>query len=419
MKTFVKNINLSHRLLIKVLLALGFLGGSAPFKNLSAAAPVRVIILPPVLVGESGSAPNTEAEGVARALEYEIAVPGNIDIVPRQDVARYRQVQAVPAGTELTFDQAFELARMAGARFVIWGNYQKSGDAYRFNMVVGDAPAGTVRKLRSTRTDLFGIQDDLSAQAKKLIVHGGEPMPMESAVSAPAAIPLSTTSAEPAKRKPAAPDPRRQARELFNQGVRLGDYSDRERDLYVKATELDPNFAEPYYALGELYFQRQQSPEALAAFETYIRKRPNAPEAVDVRTVIAELRKQLGKPEASLPDAPAARGTAQSAPVASQTAESATSSFPSDEQKSWSAGHWFNEGLKLEQSDHGRYVQYLNQALKVDPTFAAAYYNLGYDCYERNEYREARAYFEKYIELSPNSSDAPQIRQILDALKNY
>jgi tetratricopeptide (TPR) repeat protein len=335
----------------------------------------------------------------------------------------------------LNFDQAFEMARLAGARFIIWGSFQKSGDTYRFNMVLGDAPNETVRKLRSTKSDLFGIQDDLAAQAKKLIQQAGVAMaaddaPKTVAAAAPVAVSLSNADAGEAPKvasqppaaapvtkaaapKPVMPDPKRQAREIFNNGARMGDYSDKERDCYLKAAQLDPSFAEPYYALGELYFQRQQNREALTNFEKYLVMKPNAAEAADVRTVVAELKKQFGEPAA--PPPPAAPG-----PVSAEAPAAAPDGLvPTAEQAGWSAAKWYNEGLKLEQNDKGRYVDYLRQAIKSDPNFAPAYYNLGYDCYERNQYREAREYFEKYLQLAPKAADAQQIRDLLEVLKKY
>ncbi len=455
MKAPVEKIKLRNKPLIKVLLTslLAFLAAGAP--PAEAAQPVRVVVLPPVRVGETLNGPDKEADGVARTLEYEIGSPGSIEVVPRQDVGRIQQVQDLPKGTEINFDQAFELARLAGARFVIWGSFQKAGDTYRFNMVLGDAPNETVKKLRSTKSDLFGIQDDLAAQAKKLIQQAGVAMaadgPVAAAPAAPAApaagsavaVTLSTADA-PEAQKPAVqaapvakapvakavpppappkPDLKRQAREMFNSGARIGDYSDKERDYYLKAAQLDPAFAEPYYALGELYYQRQQNREALTAFEKYLFMKPTAPEATDVRTVIADLKKQFGEPVAAPmapPPGPAAGPAASPAAGSAPAAAPVPAGFtPAPEQANWPAARWYNEGLKLEQTDKQKYVDYLKQALKVDPNFPPAYYNLGYDCYERNQYREARDYFEKYLQLAPNAADAQQIRDLLVDLKKY
>lgn len=382
--------------------------------------PVRVLVIPPVKVG--GAAAPAEAEGVASAIEYEIASPGAVETIPRSEMERLRREKGISASTEPGFDEAFDLARSAGARFIIWGSYQQSGEVYRFNMVVGDTSTETVKKLRSTRSDLFGVQDDLSAEAKKIVqqtasapakaVTLSAPAP-EPPAAAPAAKPAASpqASTQPA---PAAPvrkaDPVRQARELFNLGVRLGDYSDRERDYYLKASALDPQFAEPHYALGELFYQRKQYRDALGEFERFLKMKPDAPESFGVRTVIAELRRHLGEPEPAAPVVTPVPAPVQPEPSGFQ---------PSAEQKDWKAARWFNEGLKLETTDRALYLEYLRQAIRTDPSFAPAYYNLGYDFYERNDYPQARAHFEKYLELAPRSADAPSIRELVETLKRY
>ncbi len=414
MKLAGERINLLNKWPYRLLLTLTGLFSLLLVQPGHAAKVTRVVVLAPIRIGEAVTLPDSEAEGVARAIQFEIASPGAVEVVPQADLERYQKAQGTQPGTELGFDQAFELARMGGARFVIWGSFQKIGDVYRFNMVVGDALNETVKKLRSTRSDLFGIQDDLAAQSKKLIQQAGAPVTDD----LPKAVTLTVPEAaapKPAATVPAGAPPvdrKRQARELFNLGARLGDYSDRERDYYIKAGQTDPDFAEPHYALGEFYYQRQQHKDSLASFETYLRMKPNAPEAGDVRMIIADLRKQLGLP----PDAPP---VAVPAPAPAPAAAPAGGFIPSAEQASWPAAKWFNEGLKLEQTDKGRYVEYLRQALRIDPNFAPAYYNLGYESYERNQYRDARAYFERYLVLSPSSPDAAQIRELVETLKKY
>jgi TolA-binding protein len=47
--------------------------------------------------------------------------------------------------------------------------------------------------------------------------------------------------------------------------------------------------------LGQVYFQKNDYLKAIAAFETYLRDLPDAPNAVQVKDSINKLRQALGK----------------------------------------------------------------------------------------------------------------------------
>ena len=56
---------------------------------------------------------------------------------------------------------------------------------------------------------------------------------------------------------------------------------------YREAAQRDPAFAEPHRELGFLYLRMKRLDDAYAAFEQYLRLKPDAPDMVDVRRILA------------------------------------------------------------------------------------------------------------------------------------
>jgi len=64
---------------------------------------------------------------------------------------------------------------------------------------------------------------------------------------------------------------------------------------FGKAVELDPGFSSAHYQAGLAHVGKGEFPAAIACFEKFLELEPNAPEAGQVKTMIAELKKQIGK----------------------------------------------------------------------------------------------------------------------------
>jgi len=63
---------------------------------------------------------------------------------------------------------------------------------------------------------------------------------------------------------------------------------------FEKARELKPDFTSTYYQLGLSFIKKGDFAKAIESFEKFLSLEPNAPEAESIRTMIEELKKQLG-----------------------------------------------------------------------------------------------------------------------------
>jgi|Deesub1362B_J571_1020462.scaffolds.fasta_scaffold00200_24 tetratricopeptide (TPR) repeat protein len=63
-------------------------------------------------------------------------------------------------------------------------------------------------------------------------------------------------------------------------------------------------------------------------------------------------------------------------------------------------------------------IEYYLNALRLDPNFGDAYYQLGLCYLNTNEKEKAKKIFNKYLEIAPDSDKAEQVRGFLQYLKN-
>lgn len=63
---------------------------------------------------------------------------------------------------------------------------------------------------------------------------------------------------------------------------------------FEKAIELDPAFSSAYYQAGVVHIQKGDLKKALQLLEQFLKREPDAPETPQVRTMIEELKKQIG-----------------------------------------------------------------------------------------------------------------------------
>lgn len=89
--------------------------------------------------------------------------------------------------------------------------------------------------------------------------------------------------------------------------------------------------------------------------------------------------------------------------------------------KELGAQAWFSIGhLSGEKADHEAVIDANTRALRLNPNYAAAYYNRGLAMHTLGQYQAARADYNKALRLNPNSADAYNNRGLVNhALKQY
>jgi tetratricopeptide (TPR) repeat protein len=87
------------------------------------------------------------------------------------------------------------------------------------------------------------------------------------------------------------------ARAFYNLGIiyyRL-DSLDEALESFKKSMALEPGFSSAYYQTGLVSVKKGDLKAALQYFETFLKMEPDAPEAAQVKTMIEELKKQIGQ----------------------------------------------------------------------------------------------------------------------------
>lgn len=76
--------------------------------------------------------------------------------------------------------------------------------------------------------------------------------------------------------------------------MRRGDY-DAAIDRFKDATQNQPKYAEPWRLLGEAYDKKRELPEAINAYEQYIKLYPHAPTRKKIEDHISDMQSKLQK----------------------------------------------------------------------------------------------------------------------------
>ena len=83
------------------------------------------------------------------------------------------------------------------------------------------------------------------------------------------------------------------AEAIYNQGVILWNaqkYAEA-KTQFEKAISINPNMADAHYQLGMAYLNLGQMPEAVAAFEGYLKVAPDGPKAAEAKAIVSQLKK--------------------------------------------------------------------------------------------------------------------------------
>ena len=157
---------------------------------------------------------------------------------------------------------------------------------------------------------------------------------------------------------------------------------DKATEELEKAIQNQPNYAEAHYTLGTIFKQQGKLPEAEAALREAIRLQPDFAGA---HTTLAAVLRQLGD----------AQGAAEEAKAGAKIA-TATNSLQA-------ATFSTNSGKRLlSTGDVVGAIAQFRSAIRADPNYAAAHFQLGLALRKQGHNDEATKEFQKAAELDPN-----------------
>jgi serine/threonine-protein kinase len=181
--------------------------------------------------------------GIAETLGVDLKKVAEIRVVGA-DAATRRHLEAERARGPLDAQRLLDTGRSLGARWVVWGAFQKAGSRIRLTPQFGDTESGTVigaEKIDGAMDDIFALQDRIVTSLAEVLR-------------------IRLTSDEVAEiERPETTD--RTAYEYYAKGQRAFQLFGRESatvagDCFRKALELDPNYALAHAGLGSLLMPR-------------------------------------------------------------------------------------------------------------------------------------------------------------------
>lgn len=203
-----------------------------------------------------------------------------------------------------------------------------------------------------------------------------------------------------------------------------------------RAVELDPNYAEAYNNLGFAYRRLGDEPRAAAYYEKFLELEPDVEDAPKIRAWLEQVKAKfgalppIGQKSQAIPQAPQRpEPPAVAAPkpqvesveslcekgisalekgdlaAAEQTLRRAIALSPDSALAHSAMGRVLAKAGRYEEA-----VAELRQAVSLDPADAAAHYVLGFALRSLNMDVEAAEAYERYLELTPDAPEGPQIR---------
>ena len=224
--------------------------------------------------------------GIAETISVDLRKIGRIRVVGSDAPVRQRVAAARSTGT-IGADTARSLGRSVGARWVVWGAFQKSGTRIRLTPQVSDAETGetfAVGKIDGSLDEIFELQDRIVTQLAELL-----------------RIELTSIEAEQIAKPETA---KISAYELYARGkltlLQFGKESTRAASEYFRhAIELDPNYALAWAGLGSLLMPKYISTGDPAVLEEGVRALQRAlqldPALGEPHTYLAYMYLQQGR----------------------------------------------------------------------------------------------------------------------------
>jgi adenylate cyclase len=378
-----------HGLVLKVILAVAVLavlgaGGWAGWRLLRAPGPSAGLALPnqpsvavlPFTNLSRDPAQEYFSDGVTEDLITGLSKLSGLFVIARNSAFTYKG-KAVNVG---------DVGRELGVRYVMEGSVQRAGDRVRITAQLVDAASGyhvwAERYDREVR-DIFALQDEVTqqiVQALAVKLTEGERGQMGRKLTA----------------DPEAYDVVLRGRDALKRTTREANAE--ARRLFVKALDLDPEFAKAYVGLGSAHLQSWQflwstDPEGLA------RARGLAQRAIALDDTLAEAHRLLAQISLWEKEHDAAIGQAERAVALAPNDADGYETLA--EVLVW-AGR-AEEGIRI-----------IRHAMRLNPHYPFFYlWTLGHGYYVMGRPQDAVDTFGKIVERNPNVLPAHAYRAVL------
>jgi len=199
---------------------------------------------------------------------------------------------------------------------------------------------------------------------------------------------------EEALKEAQAKDPAFQAIEKYNEAINYTGSKEYNKALSLleEAVTLDGNLFQAYFEMGKIYYLKNMFEEALVLLHKTISLKEDYSPAY--KLLAASYEKQGKKEE-----------------VEKYLKKAKELAGPSGIDK-------YNEAVEyLNERDMDNVIPLLEEAIKLDPSLADAYYELGMALLNKGNKEGAVKNLEKYLELAPEGEKASTAQAVLEALR--
>lgn len=311
--------------------------------------------------------------GIAETVTVDLKKISSLKVASREKVSqalkRHREAK-------VSDEQVLTLGRALGVRWIIWGGFQKFGNAVRITAHFTDSSTGELvgsAKLDGSMDEIFKLQDEIITNLMgtlNLAISSVEIKKIET----PQTIVLE------------AYEYFAKGRQLFSQFGRTS--FDQAQRLFEKAIELDPRYALAYSGLGSIHifrFIEQTDPRDLdigiSNLQTSIRYDPDLAEPYQWLTYAFTRRKRLDE--------------------AIQAGQRAVELEPDNFLAHYFLGtaHMIKAATRFESENYDAAIRHLMRATVIQPGYQPAHMNLSWIFMLQGNYAQAETHLEKAVSI--------------------
>jgi len=276
------------------------------------------------------------------------------------------RIKATSNVDQFNMEMAAIVAKEANVETILTGNIVKNGDSLQINVKLQDPNRGIVLKEESVEgpglETLFNMVDNLTQQIKQEMQISMEKGERERGIAE-----LSTNSLEAWRYYTIGED-------YYNKLL-----TNEAMEQFEKAVDADPNFVDAHLRLFNTYVQQRktdlasQTLRALESLKDRATKREQYQIALNEALMMTDVNKML------------------------QTYQEWIQKFPDDVEANYNAANLY---FGLHQYDEA--IRYYKKTLEIDPKNKLVINMLGYSYAQKGEFKEAISWLEKYIKIAPD-----------------